>query len=68
MENEKGRQRNSFLPFLIYLNFHTARFVLVEVEIIYASFILPGDKDGKKRGSWQQHVDEDILLVVKMII
>lgn len=64
----KRRDRNSCPDFLLNLNFHGARFVWVEVEIIYAIFMLLGDKDGKKRGPWQQHTDEDIFHVVKMII
>lgn len=68
LENEKEGQKNSYLPFLLNLNFHGARLVLVKVEIIYAIFMLPGDKDDKKREPWQQHTDEDIFHVVKMII
>lgn len=50
VENEKKGQRNSCLLFLLNLHFHRVRFVLVEVEIIYAIFMVPGDKDGKKTG------------------
>lgn len=45
LENEKEGQRNSCLSFLFNLHFHGARFVLVEVEIIYEIFTLPGDKE-----------------------
>lgn len=50
MGNGKEGERNSCLLFMLNLYFCAARFVLVEVEIIYARFVFPGEKDGKKRG------------------
>lgn len=45
----KYEEGNSYLPFLLNLDFCASRFVLAEPEIIYASYMFPGENDIKKR-------------------